>query len=87
MTDIGQIGDDRWVILASFIHDGLNTQLGFKPDGPNYTYKELLDAEFFDGWCVIKRLGVSIDKPLDQIVNDIIKMYVQFEQKVKDSLK
>jgi len=40
-NDIGEIWDNRWLILASLIQDSLVKEKGFKPDGERYSYKKI----------------------------------------------
>jgi hypothetical protein len=137
-TDVGEIWDNRWLILAVIIQDKLAKEMGFKPDGERYCYKKinekinltfiydpdskkigddfifgfsydsinqktkkelenllkgigfenLLDenVENIDEWLIIRRLYITIDRPVNEIINDIQKIYTSLEKNINKIL-
>jgi hypothetical protein len=138
-NDIGEIWDNRWLILASIIQDSLVKEKGFKPDGERYSYKKITEKlsltfiydpdykkigddfvfgfsfesinqktkkdlesilteinddnvlnneiEIIEDWLIIKRLYITINKPVDEIIKKITNLYVQLEEQTKKTME
>jgi hypothetical protein len=45
------------------------------------------EVEAVEDWALVKRLDIGIDKPLNQIVDEVLEMYRQFEEKAVRELQ